>query len=198
MTQFKQPGFYIQSGSRFAKSNVKDCPRTELGGAEPVTLDEIKDQCRVAFSDDDAILARLGIAARKSIEEYCCISIISKSVIATIDLYSELELPYGPVTADAIVLTDSNGNVIDPAFYQIIGTQFKKINSDTQFTNAVLTYKVGYTGSVEEDLKSAILNEVAFRYENRGETTDTRKGVSPGVCEAAQVLAEPYRRLIWA
>lgn len=56
-------------------------------------------------------------------------------------------------------------------------------------------YKIVYTagyGTVPEPLKLAILNEIAFRYERRGET-----GEFEGICLTARMIAGPFQRKLW-
>lgn len=53
-----------------------------------------------------------------------------------------------------------------------------------------LVYTAGY-GTVPEELKLAIMNEIAYRYEHRGE------GEIKGICEAARIIADPHKRQLW-
>lgn len=56
-------------------------------------------------------------------------------------------------------------------------------------------YKIIYTSgysTVPEPLKLAILNEIAFRYERRGET-----GEFDGICLNARMIAGPFQRKLW-
>ena len=46
--------------------------------------------------------------------------------------------------------------------------------------------------TVPDDLKLAILQEAAYRFENRGDALADK-----GVCEPARILANPYVRQIW-
>lgn len=52
-----------------------------------------------------------------------------------------------------------------------------------------IIYTAGYS-SVPDLLKLAILNEITFRYENRGESPD-------GICFAARTIADPLKRQLW-
>ncbi len=164
---------------------------------EPITLVEAKDQLRVDFPDDDAIITRMITQCRRAIENYCAVSLVSKQITCTVDLITGVELPYGPVVGSIVSFVDKDGNVIDPTFYKVSGTSFKRITPiDFNFWDATLVYNVGYP-IVDEDLKLAILNELAFRYENRGEATQARNNVNPGVCLDAITLADPYKREAW-
>lgn len=100
-----------------AKNLIIDVKQTELGGAEPVTLAEIKTQAIVTYSDDDVLLARLGLLARRAVENYCSVSIVTKTVVLTADLYNEWELPYGPVTGITAVKTRAANEGSGPLSY---------------------------------------------------------------------------------
>lgn len=54
-----------------------------------------------------------------------------------------------------------------------------------------IIYTAGYT-AVPEPLRLAILNEIAFRYERRGEG-----GEFDGICINARMIAGPYKRELW-
>jgi Phage gp6-like head-tail connector protein len=56
-----------------------------------------------------------------------------------------------------------------------------------------IVYTAGYS-TVPEPLKLAILNEIAYRYEKRGEARDPN---DMGICLFARVIADPYKRLLW-
>lgn len=164
---------------------------------EPVTLEQAKEACRVDFDEDDALLTRMISQCRRVIENFCNISIVSKQVSVVMDLITRTELPLGPVSGDIISFKDRNGNDIDTSFYRVSGISFKAIEPLSHFLyNSTLVYNTGYA-VVDEDLKLAILSEISFRYENRGDSIQNRQGVNPGVCYDAVVLADPYKREAW-
>jgi hypothetical protein len=194
----REPSWFDYFNSRGSCSNIKDLKLVQADDiTEPVTLAQAKDQLRISFTDDDTIVTSLITQARKSLERYCCISMVNKTASVLIDLLREVELPYGPVVDGITSFTDSDGNTIDPSYYQVIGVSFKIFRPTYRsFINAVVVYDVGMD-EVEDDLQLAILQEIAFRYEHRGDDADTRKSVNPGVCEAAQILAAPFIRETW-
>ena len=53
-----------------------------------------------------------------------------------------------------------------------------------------ITYTTGYS-PVPDDLKQAVLVQIVWLYEHRGEEKDEK------ICEAAQVYAGPYLRKLW-
>lgn len=191
-------------------------------GTEPVTLAEAKTQCRVDFIDDDSLISDLITAARQTIEEYCHISLVAKVVTLTIkaeeqlksnyaqpfqvrEVFNEFELPYGPVsTVDLITSMASDGTIItlNPnADYYLSGAAFQTIRISNNYTNNILVYTVGPNADwlIPRALIRAILNEIAYRYAQRGEPTNIRVSAftDEGVCQAARILAKPYIRLNW-
>ncbi len=204
------------------RNNIIDIRRSESSPTEPCTLAEAKAQCIVTYTDDDSLITSLITKARKIIENYCNISIVTQSVVMTADLYNEYELPYGPVTGITGVQTRTGNEGSGPASYTTAtsgwstdGTQFISfMPSDggafdpsspfrgyfqwgpwaSPYGNAPgnryrITYTTGYS-VVPDDLKQAVLVQVAWLYEHRGEE-------EVSVCEAAKIIAEPYKRQLW-
>lgn len=197
------------------KNNYIDIKRSESSPTEPVTLAQLKAQLYITFTDDDTLLTSLITQARKAIENYCNISIVTQTIILTADLYNEWELPYGPVTGITSVKTRSANEGSGPQTYTtttsgwgydgdefitFIPADFGQFNPsipyrglpDYPYPNR---YRIQYnTGmaTVPDDLKLAILQEAAYRFENRGDALADK-----GVCEPARILANPYVRQIW-
>lgn len=175
--------------------------RSESSPAEPITLTEVKGHLIITSTDDDTLLNSLITQARKAIENYCHISIARQQITTILIFDDELELPYGPMTDLISVETASVTQGSGPVTYE---TDTNNWNTDgsryqtfagTPGLRYRLIYMAGYD-SCPSDLKLAILNEIAFRYENRGESMDTFKA-NVGLCEASRVLAEPYKRYLW-
>lgn len=168
---------------------------TQNTSIEPITLADAKDHLRIDFTEDDAKISRMIKQCRRAIENLCNISIVSKQISATLDLKTATELPLGPVQ-QLVFFKDNKGNDVDATYYELYGEVYKWIRPTIrQFHRCKLVYTTGTI--IEEDLNLAILNELAFRYENRGETTQNRQNVNPGVCYDAYNLASPYIREIW-
>lgn len=205
------------------QNTFTDIDKTEsYSGNEPVSLSDAKAQCRVDFTDDDALITRLITAARKSIENFCRISIVPKTVTVWLEAtevprsnyaqpfqvreqFNKFELPYGPVSSvDSVTSIDSDGVTVIACVlnsdYFVTGTRYKSIQISNNFTNNILVYEAGYpVGQVPEDLQLAILNEIAYRFEKRGDPSNIRATAftEEGVCQDARVLAQPYQRLNW-
>lgn len=186
---------------------------------EPVTLAEAKAQCIVTHTEDDDYFTNILIAAcRATVENYCHISLVEKTVTASLriennistrfpsgycspqDQDNVIELPYGPVKENPSVTQISvNGTIsslTENQEYSLTGSLYKNIVLNGAGT-FLLVYKTGYQNAIPRDLKLAILNEISFRYEKRGDETKRYNADVPGVCAAAQVLADKYRRVAW-
>lgn len=182
------------------------------GVTEPVTLADAKDQCRVNFTDDDTIITSLITQARHFIENYCHVSIVPKVITLTLEMayvprqptvtkyqayqiMKPIELPEGPVSSiQGITNIQATGQIqslVQDTDYFLTGTLFKSIRFVNPGINIILVYQAGYA-TCPEDLRLAILQEIAYRYDNRGDD-DKLKGMS----STAIPLADPYRRLFW-
>lgn len=145
---------------------VIDTLFTDEAEDELLTLAEVKDFCRIDLVDDDAILNDLIPAAREIVEEYCCVSLLQRTVTATlINELGGISLPYGPVIS-VTAISDENGNTIDADGYVITGNNFKSIKTpfDGQIT---VVYDAGYSNLLKH-YKDAMLNQVDYMYNNRG------------------------------
>lgn len=168
---------------------------------EPVTLEEAKeymmiegfqdtdDSTPVDFDDDNTLIENIITSSREAVEKFTGLSLISKTLTVTLtNKAGMIELPYGPI-GDITSLSDQDGTAIGTDNYTIIGTKFKRLKSPL-YENMVIVYECGYdVADVPESLRQAILIEVLYRYENRGNETVLSK--------AARAKANPYRRNLW-
>lgn len=148
------------------------------------------------FTDDDTLLATLVGQCRKAIENYCSISLVDKTVTLLADAYCEFELPYGPVNAVTEVKWQNNFGAYEAPAYDTLTTSDYSLSEGeykrlwvSKWGRIKVTYTVAAPAEMN-DLKLAVLNEIAYRYEHRGEEQN-------GICEAARVLAQPYVRMQW-
>jgi hypothetical protein len=205
--------------------SIKDIYRDEsyYSGAqtEPVSLSETKAHLNIedTFTTDDALISGLISAARNQIENFCNISILSKLITCTLAYQSNagpykknfdrlflgqgpydnqwFQLPYGPIRGLLTVTAVDQTTIINMVLnqdYFLTGTQFLSIQFQSMYPNYILIYQAGWP-SIPSGLKLAILNEVAFRYENRGDNTNRYASQNVGLCEAAEYLASPFKRL---
>ncbi len=89
---------------------------------EPVTLEEVKAQCLVDSSDDDALLTRLIKAARSHVENYCNACWAEQTLACQCDRFADFaRLPEGPLKSiTSIAYADLAGDVqtVDAAVYE--------------------------------------------------------------------------------
>jgi hypothetical protein len=182
-------------GGALAINAIVDIKKEE-SGAEPVTKAEAKAHMNVTYTDDDTMIESMIKASRIAIENFTGVSIKAKTITAVLDNYrGEMELPYGPVNGDVEVLEDDeDGDEIEDA---VVGVLYKRLTGSNG--RVYVTYDTGYA-TVPEDLRLAILNEVAYRYANRGEANEAIKyetqAMSSGLSESARDLALPYKRIV--
>ena len=151
-------------------------------GQEPVTLDEAKAWDKIDLTTDDLIIQALITAARRMCEAFTGISFISKDIIVAVNNSDgNLQLPYGPIVSGPSA-TDMNGNPLTLTY------QFGGIQSPRGYIT--LTYSAGYAdGELPLDLKQAVLSQILFLYENRGESYLTLSPIT-------QLILEPLREVV--
>lgn len=189
------------------KNNIIDVGRVDTG-TEPISLVQAKSHLRITHTSDDTELTSLITQCRRIIEEFCCVSIVTKTVTFIGSLYGGMELPYGPVIALVTVQTGSSegsGVTVYTTLdsWGLEGEGFVTFNPPGGWGDPRINirhggyarYKIVYTAgyaTVPEDLKLAILNEIYWRYEHKGNEVD-----SIGISEAARRIALPFKRMIW-
>lgn len=169
-------------------NQVIDYTATEIGYTEPVSIALAKQWCRALTGDtEDDLFALLIVAARKAIEKFTGLSLVEKQIEVLMLLPEAMfELPYGPII-DIPSFVDFNGEVID---VNLLGFEFPKVQYYYN-SNITATYNAGYTSdNIPDELKTAILYQINFMYENRGDQNDTGT-----LCKAAQKIAQRYSRI---
>ncbi len=148
---------------------------------EPVTLQEAKDWCRIDVTDDDTLITKLIKAARLICEHYVNMSFIARTVTAKIhNGQGDINLPYGPVTG-AINYFELDGTTAIDNFDL----------TEERGDNFIAVYPAGYAdGTLPEDLRTAILTQVAFMYENRGDAK-----IATGLSLESTIILQPLRNV---
>lgn len=163
---------------------------------EPVSISEAKDYLRLEgfvddedspssdFDDDDRFLSEMITSARHRLEMWTGLSFIPKTFeIECTNLAGNYKLPFGPVTSITSVT-----NTDDTSLDYTTTRNLSRLKTPLQ-ENIIVTYEAGYT-DLPKALKQAILMEVAYRYEHRGEEFDDK-----GICQAALNVAAPYKEV---
>lgn len=190
---------------------------------EPVTLAEVKAHLIITSDDDDVYLDALLSACRATIENFCHISLVEKIITVTLRLQNQnfspweirsryytpsgkeyrqqpsTELPEGPLVELISAASIFNGQstvLVENIDYFLSGSSFKTITFVSGFGDIILVYKTGYP-IIPYNLKLAILNEITYRYESRGDKTNRYASQNVGLCESAEYLARPFKRTAW-
>jgi uncharacterized phiE125 gp8 family phage protein len=142
-----------------------------LPAVEPVTLAEAKAYCKI-----DDLISDLIVTAREQCEDFTGISIVNRTVTTVLNNSNGgIYLPYCPYI-QLVSITDDDGNAIDAADYKISGILFPQLIYP-KYDRITMIYTVGY-GKPPQRIKSAILQQVFYLYENRGESAQiTRSGM---------------------
>jgi hypothetical protein len=148
---------------------ILDATTVEVGYVNgPVTVAEAKAFCRAENSTaaQDNLFALWIRAARTKIEAYTGLSLIPRNIVAVLsNPQGNMELPFGPVTGTP-VFTDEN-NVVQEITTQGLDFPFVPL----PFEYSKVTYTAGYAdGECPDELKQAILLQVCFWWENRGDS----------------------------
>ena len=147
-------------------------------GGEPVTLQEAKDWCRIDVTDDDTLITALIKAARIICENYANLSFIERTVTAKIkNGLGGISLPYGPVTSEVAFYDDEDVELTD----------YLLKDGDSNEVTAI--YNAGYE-ALPENLKTAILNQIAWMYENRGNAK-----IASSLTEEAKLILNQVRSI---
>lgn len=178
---------------------IYNVDKVDTGGAEPVSLDDMKAWLRVDHTEDDDTITSLIPAARAGIESYCNISITEKTVTMIADWSGEWQLPYAPVKSvtsvsarygygayESVVL--NQGYNVDGPMFRFCGGRVK-----VEYITGMVT--------VPPDLLQDIKRVVAYLYEHRGDEamTSLQGGMErpKGMDQAMELFAKRYRK-IWA
>ena len=135
-------------------------------GAEPVTLNDVKAWGKIDQSADNSLITALITAARIMCEQYINTSLVTRTIVADIDnCNGGFILPYGPVT-NTPTAVNWEGTALTLVW------NFSQIQ--TPYGRMTVTYQAGAT--ITELHKTAIMQQVLFLYEHRGEENT---GMSP-------------------
>jgi uncharacterized phiE125 gp8 family phage protein len=170
--------------------------------AEPLTTAELKAHIRKTTTDEDALIASYGIAAREWCEDYTSHVLVEREITTSFTAFGDYLTIYSTpnVVIDSIAYVDANGDVADFAYFAFpSGTYPVKVYPDSAWptiddNSAILvTYTAGYAdaANVPEKFKWAIKLLVASMYENRG-------SIDPETMEAVRFILRSYRGTVMA
>jgi uncharacterized phiE125 gp8 family phage protein len=192
---------------RHKDNAIHDVQFDETGAEEFLTLTQLKAHLQITYTDDDTYLTELITACRAAIEQFCCISLVIKTVTLLADLYCERELPYGPVATltSATLKTDTGTYTAQTANtdYELDGVA----NGFQIFRPFVsgrwkIVYTAGYAAAkVPKDLILDLKRICGYCYEHKGDEslTSLQGGQQrpKGLDEALELFASRHKRLLW-
>ena len=136
--------------------------QTSLELPDTITIIDLKNWLKIDISDDDAMFAMIISGARIQIEKYVNLSLVSRTIKATINNgLGNFLLPYGPVKVIATVTTLAGDAIFNTHQGGVINEPFDDAIS-------IVTYTAGYT-VLPANLRIAWLQQCAYIYENRGD-----------------------------
>jgi uncharacterized phiE125 gp8 family phage protein len=169
------------------QSTIKDIKiRPAASVTEPVTRAEAKTWCIIDHSDDDVLIDVLITRARVMVENKTHLSLVEKTIVLVTDLSGNFKLPHGPVRTitsierrDGYTEADQNWETLTTDDYLVDGDDFKWARTP-RYGFYRITYTVGFTNAagafpIEEGLRTAMLEQVNWMYENRGDNNKAGK-----------------------
>lgn len=152
-------------------SRLLDISITPLPGAiEPVTLEEAKVYLRVDFDDDDAVITRMIRSSVQRLQKYS----------GRVFTRSNCSAYYRQECGGDRILLAYNDNIS-----LTTGDYVDKLKGgtliETTDTDVEIDYEAGYT-VIPDWITTAVLQDVAWMYENRGDVTQQGK-INPEVRE---------------
>jgi hypothetical protein len=161
--------------------------KVETEPTELISVATVKDHLHIDGTEEDTYLTSLIKQCRKRVENYCSISIGSQSREGRIYLNycDEFRVPYGPLLSveslEYVNPPNDNEDMTEDEDFVVMGDRIKSYRGG----EFAIEYTAGYE-TLPYDLGLALLNEIAFRYENRGDGSL--------VSEGAKSLLTPYKR----
>lgn len=148
--------------------------------SEPITLAEVKAQCRVTGSDEDSLLTAYIAAARLFVEQYTSLRIVEQTVDFRAGSFSDLaHLPVAPLQSiSSITYLDTDGTEqtlgttvyeavlvgLAPSIRLRVGQSWPSVRSAS---DAVRVVAVAGYAATPEPIKQALLLIVASWFESR-------------------------------
>ncbi len=167
---------------------------------EPVTVAEAKQQAIIDDSImDDTLIESYITTARIQLETFTGLSFLQREIIAIVNnSLGGIYLPYGPI-ANVLSIFDENDVEITSDSYKVLGIQFKQLKYPIR-NYLKITYNAGYE-TLPQVFKTAILQQVAYLYENRGDVevvannySQENRNTGYNLSQIAKQLVKPYVR----
>jgi uncharacterized phiE125 gp8 family phage protein len=131
-----------------------------------------KDWLIVSHNDDDALITQLLTAIRMHVEAITKLCLIPKTITLIAELYGSMKFPRTPMETIVEVLIKENGA------YVLLATDQYELDAGMLTSKRIgrhkIVYDAGYSataeaGPVPEDIILAMKEEIAYRYDHRGD-----------------------------
>jgi uncharacterized phiE125 gp8 family phage protein len=193
--------------TRYSDNKIHDVQFDETTSVEFLSLADLKAHLQITYTDDDTYLTALIKACRAALEQFCCISLVSKTVSVLADYYCERELPYGPVSAFTSAHLRGSDNTYDLQTVNVGYATDGLANGFLIFQplsagRYKLVYTAGYAAAnVPKDLVLDLKRICGYCYEHKGDEalTSLQGGQQrpKGLDEALELFASKHRRTQW-
>lgn len=168
-------------------NSVLDVQFDDVDILEPITLTEAKNFCKIDISTDDDLINILITAARQMCEAYTGVGFVEHNAVAVLNNSNgDIYIPYGPIIAINSVVNEQGTTLVLDLDYTIGGNEFKRLRTPLA-NNITIDYTTGYT-TLPEALKTALLNQVYYLYDNRAIGNDD---ISP----ISKIILNLYKRV---
>jgi uncharacterized phiE125 gp8 family phage protein len=155
-----------------------------------LTLDQVKNYLIVTHDEDNEVINQLLNAAIEKLESYCKRPFSESVVEMFMDVRNSTilfpRLPFISLT-DVSIKVDRGYT----GFEQLTSDEYEYFADELiveRIGTMYIKYKAGYaSGELPDAIRNAILAEVAYRYENRGD-----KDLNPGICATAETYIAPF------
>lgn len=174
---------------------------------EPVTLPELRAQCRIDVETEDALLASYALAARQYVEAVTGRALLTQTLELTLDDFPSeaIELPRAPVASiTSISYLDTAGATQTVASHILDGRSLPpRLTPDygatwpqTRATPGCVAIRfVAGESAAPEPLRQALLLLVAHWYENREDAVLMSGIATARIPHGVDALLAPYR--VW-
>jgi len=159
---------------------------------EPFTLDYVKDYLRISSTDDDVLIGDLITTARNFGEKYTGRDFINKTYVCYLNNfpfnYTEIEIrksKLNSITSIEYYKDDVLTTIDSSIYYFTDNDEYSSIlvkdgqswatDADNRKQAVKITFISGYGATVNDvpqGIKIAMLSQIAYMYENRGDCTD--------------------------
>ena len=169
---------------------IQDYTNTEVGYINgPITVAQAKAFCRAenTSAEQDTLFAVWIRAARTKVEQYTGLSLIPRSIVSVLNNpQGGQELPFGPVTGTPVFIDENS--VVQEITTQGLSYPYVPI----PFAYSKVTYTAGFAdGSCPEELQEAMLLQIAFWWENRGDQVGDG---TIGYCPQTIAICQKWKR----